>query len=82
MNKEKTKGRPSQPEADATRYAVVKMLKAYPLLSYRDAAKAAQISQQRIGQIAREEPGLVQYREEQKSKQIAKASNGIPKMKL
>jgi len=81
MSKEKTKGRPSQLEADATRYAVVQMLRRNPLLSYKDAAEAAQISQQRIGQIAREEPGLEQYREEQKSKQIAKATKGFPKMK-
>jgi hypothetical protein len=82
MKKPKKEGRPSQAEADATRYAVVKMLRHYPLLSYADAAIAAQISQQRLGQIAREEPGLEQYREEQKAKQIAKIGKGYPVIKL
>jgi hypothetical protein len=49
-------------------------------MSYAEAAKIAELTPQRLGQFAATDSTLVQYREEQKAKQIAKASEDYKRL--
>jgi hypothetical protein len=77
MTMKKRKKRPTASEAEATRRAVVMMLRRNPMLNYSDGAKAAGLSKQRIGQIAAEEPGLEEARQKFKDELVARLGGRI-----
>lgn len=70
------KKRRTLPKGDRTRHIIATLLRRNPLLSYADIAKAARISDQRVGQIAHEK-GLDAYRKEWKEKFITRLRDRI-----
>jgi hypothetical protein len=78
----KKRNRATPKQVEATRLAVISLLRRNPLMSYKDAADIAGLTPQRLGQLAATDPTLAQYRAEQWEEHIAKVAKGYPKIKL